>query len=89
MTKPQLTNKEDIFRTISDILIKDFECNPEKLKPDAQLFSDLDLDSIDAVDLIVKLQQITGKKVDPESFKQVRSLQDVVDAIYALFSQSK
>jgi acyl carrier protein len=88
MTKLQIGSKEEIFKIISDILIKDFECNPEKLTPEAQLFTDLDLDSIDAVDLIVKLQQITGKKVDPEAFKQVRSLQDVVDAIYALFSKS-
>lgn len=89
MTQIQINSKEDIFRTISEILVKDFECDPKKLTPDAQLFTDLDLDSIDAVDLIVKLQQITGKKVNPEAFKQVRSLQDVVDAIYELFSQSK
>lgn len=81
----KVQNKNDIFNTIVDILEKDFECPREKLKPEAQLFTDLDLDSIDAVDLVVKLQQITGKKVDPESFKQVRSLQDVVDAIYDLF----
>ena len=84
----QPSNKEEIFKLITDILAKDFECSPEKLKAEANLFTDLDLDSIDAVDLIVKLQQITGKKVDPESFKQVRTLQDVVDAIYALFSKS-
>ncbi len=85
----EITSKEQIFNTIVSILEKDFECPKEKLVPDAQLFSDLDLDSIDAVDLVVKLQHVTGKKVDPESFKQVRTLQDVVDAIYALFSQSK
>mgnify|MGYP003451964110 CR=1 FL=1 len=85
----EINNKEQIFNTIVEILEKDFECPKEKLTPDSQLFSDLDLDSIDAVDLVVKLQHITGKKVDPESFKQVRTVQDVVDAIYSLFSQSK
>jgi len=85
MTKPQFYSKDEIFKTIADILAKDFECDKAKLTPDVQLFTDLDLDSIDAVDLIVKLQQITGKKVDPESFKQVRTLQDVVDAVHALF----
>lgn len=88
MTKPQINNKEDIFKLVSEILVQDFECDPAKMKPETQLFTELDLDSIDAVDLIVKLQQITGKKVDPESFKQVRSLQDVADAIYALFFPS-
>jgi acyl carrier protein len=81
----KIHNKEEIFKIVADVLEKDFECPREKLTPDVQLFTDLDLDSIDAVDLVVKLQQITGKKVDPESFKQVRTLQDVVDAIYNLF----
>ena len=85
MTKLNIKNKDDIMNLISDILVKDFECNKDDLKPEAQLFTDLDLDSIDAVDLIVKLQQITGKKVNPEEFKQVRTLQDVVDAIHRLF----
>lgn len=89
MTQHQIGSKEEIFKTITDILSKDFECDKEKLKPEAHLFTDLDLDSIDAVDLIVKLQQITGKKVDPEAFKQVRTLQDVVDAIYALFQPNQ
>ncbi|MFT5703574.1 MAG: acyl carrier protein [Rickettsiales bacterium] len=85
----QINSKEELSNIIVDILVKDFECPREKLTPDAQLFTDLDLDSIDAVDLVVKLQQITGKKVDPESFKKVRSLQDVVDAVYSLFSEKK
>ncbi len=80
----KIKSKADIFKIVTDILAKDFECDKAKLIPEAQLFTDLDLDSIDAVDLIVKLQQLTGKKVDPESFKQVRTLQDVVDAIYLL-----
>ena len=45
------------------------------------MVEDLDLDSIDAVDLIVKLQSKINQKVDPEDFKQIRTLQDVVDAV--------
>ncbi len=66
----KIHSKEEIFNTIINILEKDFECPKEKLTPNAQLFADLDLDSIDAVDLVVKLQQITGKKVDPESLSK-------------------
>lgn len=73
--------KEEILQTIKDILIKDFECDPEKLTENAYLFEDLDLDSIDAVDLIVRLQRIIGKKVNPEDFKQIRTLGDVVVAV--------
>lgn len=72
---------------ICDILEAEFECPREKLTPDARLFEDLDLDSIDAVDLIVRLQQFTGKKVNPESFKQIRTLGDVVRAVAALVNE--
>ena len=73
--------REEIFNTIKDILIKDFDCDAAKIKMESNLVEDLDLDSIDAVDLVVKLQTIINKKVDPEDFKQIRTLQDVVDAV--------
>lgn len=73
--------KEEIFKQVSEILIKDFDCKPEIVKPDARLGEDLDLDSIDAVDLVVRLQKIIQVRVKPEDFKQISTLQDVVDAI--------
>ena len=73
--------KEEIFNTIKDILIKDFACEESKVKIESNLVEDLDLDSIDAVDLIVKLQSKINQKVNPEDFKQIRTLQDVVDAV--------
>lgn len=73
--------KEEIFKRVSEILIKDFDCKPEIVKPDARLGEDLDLDSIDAVDLVVRLQKIIKVRVKPEDFKQISTLQDVVDAI--------
>ena len=76
--------KNDIFEKMKDILVETFELDPSRIKPESLLLDDLDLDSIDAVDLIVKLQQLTGKKINPETFKQVRTIQDVVDAIHSL-----
>lgn len=76
--------EQEIEKTIRDILVADFEVDPEKLKPETNLFTELDLDSIDAVDLIVRLQQETGKKVNPEDFRQIRTLQDVVTAVAKL-----
>ncbi|MBO4745569.1 MAG: acyl carrier protein [Alphaproteobacteria bacterium] len=73
--------KEQIFNEISNILVKDFDCKPEIVKPDAKLVEDLDLDSIDAVDLVVRLQKVINVRVKPEDFKQISTLQDVVDAI--------
>ncbi len=82
-----MITQEEIFKRISDILEADFECPREKLTMDVKLFEDLELDSIDAVDLIVRLQQFTGKKVDPESFKQIRTLGDVVRAVEKLVNE--
>ena len=73
--------KEGILKMVKEILVNDFECDEEKLVPEVKLFEELDLDSIDAVDLIVKLQTIIKKKVNPEDFKQIRTLDDVVVAI--------
>ena len=79
--------QEEILNTVKEILINDFECKPEQLTPDVKLFEDLDLDSIDAVDLIVRLQKIIQKKVNPEDFKQIRTLQDVVVAIEKIVNE--
>lgn len=76
--------EQEIEKTIRDILVADFEVDPEKLKPETNLFTELDLDSIDAVDLIVRLQQETGKKVNPEEFRQIRTLKDVVTVVAKL-----
>ena len=51
------------------------------MQPESRLYEDLDIDSIDAVDLVVRLKEMTGKKIEPEQFKSVRSVQDVVQAV--------
>lgn len=82
-----MTN-EDIFERLREILIETFDIEPERIHPAARLYEDLDIDSIDAVDLIVKLKPLVGKKLQPEAFKAVRSLQDVIDALQGLIKQS-
>ena len=79
--------KEQIEKTIKDILTAEFDVPAEKLTPDVDLFTELDLDSIDAVDLVVRLQQETGKKVNPEEFRQIRKLSDVVAVVEKLVNQ--
>ena len=79
--------QEQILNTVKEILVSDFECPEDKLVPSVRLFEDLDLDSIDAVDLIVRLQKIIKKKVDPNDFKQIRTLQDVVVSIEKIVNE--
>ena len=64
-----------------------FELEEEDIKPESKLFEELELDSIDAVDLVVKLQKQIGKKILPEDFKSVRTVQDVVDVVDRLVNK--
>ncbi|MGB3255995.1 acyl carrier protein [Buttiauxella gaviniae] len=81
-------NKEDIYQEVTGLLVKLFELSPEQITPQSRLYEDLDLDSIDAVDMVVHLQKRTGKKIKAEDFKTVRTVQDVVDAVERLHSGS-
>ncbi|EFE98062.1 acyl carrier protein [Serratia odorifera] len=74
-------DKQQIFEQIQTLLVKLFELDAEDITLESRLYEELELDSIDAVDLVVHLQKITGKKIKPEMFKSVRTVQDVVDAI--------
>jgi acyl carrier protein len=76
--------RDEIYAKLSEILVEEFEIAEDMVKPEANLFEDLDLDSIDAVDLAVKLQFFTDKKISPENFKQIRTVDDVVNAIEEL-----
>ncbi|MCW1829049.1 acyl carrier protein [Enterobacter asburiae] len=79
-----MTEQEMIYQEVSALLIKLFELNPEDITPQARLYEDLDLDSIDAVDMVVNLQKKTGHKIKPETFKAVRTVQDIVDVVEQL-----
>lgn len=77
-------SKEEIFNKICEILKTEFEIDEALLKPEANLFSQLKLDSIDAVDLAVRLQQFTDKRISPEDFRRILTLNDVVETVYNL-----
>ncbi len=79
-----MENREQILAAIQDIMVEMFEMEPAAIVPEARLYEDLDFDSIDAVDMIVRLREVTGKMVKPEDFKAARSIADVVEAVYKL-----
>jgi len=80
---PSTTSKEEILDWVRNVLRENFEIPAERVTPEAHLYQDLDIDSIDAVDLLIKLKQLTGQSISPEAFKQVRTVNDVVDAVHA------
>ncbi len=79
--------KQAIHDLIVKTLHETFEIDQDKITPEARLYEDLDIDSIDAVDLIVTMQKQTGKRMQPEAFKSVRTIQDVVDAVYTIANE--
>ncbi|MEZ9594215.1 acyl carrier protein [Shewanella sp. 10N.261.52.F9] len=79
-----MQSREQILEMLTQILVDEFEIDADDITLEASLYEDLDLDSIDAVDLVIKLQQMTGKKIKPEEFKAVRTVDDVVSAIEGL-----
>jgi len=81
--------KQEILARIKAALVDEFEIDESKLVPEARLYDDLDLDSIDAVNLIVGLKSLLPRNIRPEVFKTVRTLQDIVDAIYNLIQNAE
>ena len=79
-----MKDRNEIYQMLSEILVTMFEIDENDISLDAHLYEDMDLDSIDAVDLVVKLREYTGKKINPEDFKLVRTVKDVVDAVEKL-----
>ncbi len=76
--------KEELFGKIQEVLESDFEIEKDDVKMDSKLFEDLDLDSIDAVDLLSKIKQyMPGKQIDPEMFKNAKTVENVIDLLIA------
>ena len=76
--------KDEIFNKLKTILVDDFEIDEEKITMDANVVDDLDLDSIDVIDLIGKMKQFIPGKISPDTFKDVHTISDVIETIAPL-----
>jgi acyl carrier protein len=74
-------NRGEIFTEVKSRIAGMFEIDPATIQEDSLLREDLDLDSIDAIDLAVKIQELTGARVDESLLRDVRTVGDVVDLI--------
>jgi len=81
-------SKEEIFLKIKEILSTEFEIDENLINKETKLYTDLELDSIDAVDLMVKMKEYVKDKIEPEQFKKAVTIQDVVDILYPLIIKS-
>ena len=88
MTETLSPAEQKIFDALKEILVRDFEIDPALIRLDGRLYEDYDIDSIDAVDMIVQLKPYLGnRRLSPEAFKQVRTLGDVVAVIARVLSE--
>ncbi|MES2605827.1 MAG: acyl carrier protein [Pseudomonadota bacterium] len=79
-----MKSREEIFSHVTGLMAKMFELDPAVLTENARIYDEFDIDSIDAVDLIVELRSYTGKKISPEDFKNVQTIGDIVNCVEAL-----
>ncbi|EGH71765.1 acyl carrier protein [Pseudomonas syringae] len=84
-----MQTREDIFEILRAAMVELFELEPERVTLEANLYQDLEIDSIDAVDLIDHIKRKTGKKIAAEEFKSVRTVKDVVEAVYKLVNSAE
>jgi acyl carrier protein len=82
-----ILSREELLDRLAADMEELFEIPREQVTSDARLYEDLDLDSIDAVDLLVRLRELTGRRISPEDYKTVRTVGDVVDRIAALLAE--
>lgn len=81
-----MTSRSELQQQLTSYMETLFEIPPERVTLDARLIEDLDLDSIDIVELLVKLREVTGRRVTADDFKTVRTIGDVLDSIEKLLA---
>jgi acyl carrier protein len=81
-----MNDRDEILAAINKIMLEMFEIDAEQVTLEARLYEDLDFDSIDAVDMIVKLKELTQRELKLEDFKAARTVGDVVESIFRIMN---
>lgn len=78
--------RDELYKKLQDILFENFEIAPERITPESNLYTELELDSIDAVDLVIQVQDLIGQKIGADEFKAARTVNDVLDVVENLLA---
>ena len=70
--------RDEIFSTLVETLSESFELDPSEIKRESQLYEELGLDSIDAVDIFVQLREVTGRRPDPAVAREIRTVDELI-----------
>ena len=73
--------REEIYPRIVEILSDSFELEKDEIKPESTLYEELDLDSIDAIDIFVQLRELTGRRPDPADARKIRTVDELVQFV--------
>ncbi len=77
-----MSDPTEILAFVKGVLHSEFEFETGELAPNTHLIDDLEMDSIDAVDMAVRLEEKTGFRLSEEELKSIQTIQDVVDLIH-------
>lgn len=83
-----MQDRDQIRAEVTAALVELFEIEPERITTGARLYEDLEIDSIDAIDLMDRLRQTTGRKISAEQFRSVRTIGDLVEAVHLMLSEA-
>lgn len=81
------SSEETILAEVRASLLELFDIDPARVTPAARLYEDLELDSIDSVDLIDRVRRAGGKRLAPQEFRQVRTVADLVTVLQRIFNR--
>ena len=81
--------RSEVIEKVNTVMHQGFEIPMEKLTPGARLYEELELDSLDAIDMIVALEEKIGRKVNIERFKTARTISDIYDVVFELAGESQ
>lgn len=82
-------SKDEIFNILKTALVELFELDEAKIVLEAKIYEDLEIDSIDAIDLVDYIKKKTGHRMEAGDFKEVRTLQDIVTVVHKQLSNAK
>ena len=84
-----IESTKDTFDRVQEIMVELFELEPDQINLQAHLVNDLDLDSIDAIDMIVQIQSTSGIAVNEDAFRNLRTIADVVELMDVMLKEGQ
>ena len=85
-----MISDQELCRKAIEVLADEFELDPEEMTPEATLYDDLGLDSLDAVDMVVVLEKTFGMKLtDQDALRSIRTVEDLLNFLIRLKAEKE